>query len=62
MMGLTFMFADFAFFQLVAGVMFQFELCMARFVADICVMIFSIDRRERFCAREFDAMHEFTTC
>ena len=61
-MFLTFMFADFAFSQLVVGVMFQVVLCTARIVAYICVMCFSTSRRERFCAREFVAMHEFEMC
>ena len=59
---LTFMFADFAFFQLVVGLIVQVVLCTAGVVADICVMICSTDSRERFCAREFHAMHEFGMC
>ena len=37
------------------------DLCKAILLADIFVMICSTCRRQRFCAREFDAMHEFGT-
>ena len=59
---LTLIFVDFAFSNLWSECFFKLVVHGEFYGRYVCHDIFMLTSRDRFCAREFDAMHQFGMC